>query len=132
MSTPMTSQQILDKVLAESIAPLPSQAGYAKALAEIFSLHLRKNILMDDGFSPDELPSLSSLVVAPTGQGKTFLLRKMTECLGINLITVDCSTPVAENYNSNILRPCEWGKITKLLIKRNVEDIKKTYGLSND
>lgn len=34
--------------------------------------------------------------------------------------------------NSNIPRPCEWGKITKFLIKRNVEDIKKTYGLTND
>lgn len=41
---------------------------------------------------------MSAIVVAPTGQGKTFLLRKMAEVLELNLIIVDCSTLAAEGW----------------------------------
>lgn len=93
----ITSEQILKKTL-QYVAPLPSQQGYAKALASIFAMHIHRNELIDDGFSPDELPATSALVVAPTGQGKTFLLRKMAETLGLNIIIIDCSTVAAEGW----------------------------------
>ena len=96
----ITSRQILERTLA-SIAPLPSQMEYAKELATIISMHLHKNQLMDQGFSADALPSPSAIVVAATGQGKTFLIRKMTECLGINLITIDCSSLAAEGWKGS-------------------------------
>lgn len=91
------TEKILEKTM-QVVAPLPSQAAYAKSLATIFSMHLRKNILMDEGFSADELPSPSAVVVAPTGQGKTYLPRKMAEVLGLNLIIIDCSTLSAEGW----------------------------------
>lgn len=53
---------------------------------------------MDEGYLTDDLPNMSAIVVAPTGQGKTFLLRKMAESVGLNLITVDCSTLAAEGW----------------------------------
>ena len=61
-------------------------------------MHIHKNKLMDQGYLPDDLPSLSAIVVAPTGQGKTYLLRKMAENLDLNLITIDCSTLAAEGW----------------------------------
>lgn len=98
----ITSTQILEDTLRR-VAPLPSQQGYAKALASIFALHIQRNQLIDDGFSPDELPSASAIVVAPTGQGKTYLLRKMAQCLDLNVITIDCASLVAEGYKGAAL-----------------------------
>lgn len=80
------------------IAPLPSQEGYARALASILSMHIHRNELMDDGFSADDLPQVSALVVAPTGQGKTYIFRKMAEAVGQNVVTIDCSTLAAEGW----------------------------------
>ena len=69
-----------------------------KNLAMILAMHINRNLLMDDGYTPDDLPAPSAIIVAPTGQGKTFLLRKMVKALELNLITVDCSTLVGESY----------------------------------
>ena len=98
----LTSAKILEQTLRR-VAPLPSQQSYAKALAAIFAMHIHRNELMDDGFSPDELPAASAIVVAPTGQGKTFLIRKMAQYLDINVITIDCSTLVAEGFKGAAL-----------------------------
>lgn len=92
-----TGKRILEETL-KHVAPLPSQKEYARALASIFAMHIHRNTLIDDGFAADELPAPSAIVVAPTGQGKTFLIRKMAECLDLNVITVDCSTLVPEGY----------------------------------
>ena len=67
------TETILEETLRH-VAPLPSQLGYARALASIFSMHIYRNLLIDDGTPPDELPTPSAVVVAPTGQGKTFLI----------------------------------------------------------
>ena len=93
----VTTAEILEKV-KDHVAPLPSQEGYMKSLAVLLAMHMNRNRLIDDGYAPDDLPVPSAIVVAPTGQGKTFLLRKMVKMLHLNLITVDCSTLVGENY----------------------------------
>lgn len=93
----ITSKYIMEQTL-RFVAPLPSQAEYARELATIFSMHLHKNQLMDKGFPADTIPSPSAIVVASTGQGKTFLIRKMAECLDLNLITIDCSSLAAEGW----------------------------------
>lgn len=93
----VTTTEILEKV-KDHIAPLPSQEGYMKSLAGLLAMHMNRNTLIDDGYAPDDLPVPSAIVVAPTGQGKTFLLRKMVKTLDLNLIMVDCSTLVGENY----------------------------------
>ena len=98
----ITASRIMEDLL-KRVAPLPSQAAYAQSLASIFSMHIHRNELIDDGFSPDELPAPSAVVVAPTGQGKTFLIRKMAECLNLNVITVDCSTLTPEGWKGSAL-----------------------------
>lgn len=80
------------------VAPLPCQEEYLRQLASIMSFHIHRNHLMDEGYLADDLPMVSALVVAPTGQGKTYLLRKMAEVLDLNLITIDCSTLCAEGW----------------------------------
>lgn len=93
----ITSEAIFARTM-EKVAPLPCQREYLKQLASIFSFHIHKNRLMDEGYLTDDLPTMSALIVAPTGQGKTFLLRKMAETLKINLIVIDCSTLAAEGW----------------------------------
>lgn len=92
-----TTEKIYQRTM-QQVAPLPSQAAYARNLATIISMHIHRNQLIDDGVSPDELPAPSAVVVAPTGQGKTYLIRKMTECVGLNTIIVDCGTLAAEGW----------------------------------
>lgn len=82
----------------KQVAPLPCQKEYLRQLAAIMSFHLHRNELMDTGMTMDELPAPSAVVVAPTGQGKTFLLRKMAEVAKINVIVVDGSTLAAEGW----------------------------------
>jgi len=73
---------------------LPLSFADAKEKSQI-----NRNLLLDEGgYAPDTLPVPSCLVVARTGQGKTYLLRKMVKALDLNLITVDCSTLVGESY----------------------------------
>ena len=93
----VTTAEILEKVKGH-VAPLPCQEGYMKSLASLLALHMNRNLLIDNGFAPDDLPAPSAIVVAPTGQGKTYLLRKMVKVLNLNLITVDCSTLVGESF----------------------------------
>lgn len=93
----ITAEWILRETM-QHIAPLPSQQGYARALATILSMHIHRNELMDAGISADQLPVTAALVVAPSGQGKTYLFRKMAEVLGQNVVTIDCSTLTAEGW----------------------------------
>lgn len=93
----ITSDEIFEKTL-KVVAPLPCQEEYLRQLATIVSFHIHRNHLMDEGYLTDDLPPVSALVVAPTGQGKTYLLRKMAETVGLNLITIDCSTLSAEGW----------------------------------
>lgn len=76
-----TCDELYD-MLMKKVAPLPCQETYARALAMIFSMHLRKNALMDVGFEPEDLPNVSAIVVAPSGQGKTFLMKQMAQLAG--------------------------------------------------
>jgi len=96
-SKTITSDEILEKT-RKAVAPLPCQEEYLRQLATIVSFHIHRNHLMDEGYLADDLPPVSALVVAPTGQGKTYLLRKMAETVGLNLITIDCSTLSAEGW----------------------------------
>lgn len=92
-----TADAIFERTM-RTVAPLPCQKAYLKQLASIMSFHIHRNHLMDEGYLVDDLPPMSAIVIAPTGQGKTFLLRKMAEAIDLNLITVDCSTLAAEGW----------------------------------
>lgn len=87
----------------KQIAPLPCQKEYLRQLSSLMSFHKHRNELLDRGLSVDDLPAPSAVVVAPTGQGKTFLLRKMAEAARINCIIVDGSTLAAEGWRGAAL-----------------------------
>ena len=93
----ITSDDIFERT-RKMVAPLPCQEEYLRQLASILSFHIHRNHLIDEGYLTDDLPPMSAIVVAPTGQGKTFLLRKMAEAAELNLITIDCSTLAAEGW----------------------------------
>ena len=87
----MTANEIFDKAMV-TMSPLPSQVSCVRDLAAIFSFHLTKVELMDAGFSADELPQQHAIMVAPTGAGKTYLLRHIARACGVNLICLDGSS----------------------------------------
>lgn len=87
----MTADEIYEKTM-RTVAPLPCQESYARELAAIFAFHIKKNALMDAGFSADSLPYQGAVVVAPTGTGKTFLLKAAAKILKVNTIIIDCGS----------------------------------------
>lgn len=93
----LTGEEIFKRTM-RNVAPLPCQEAYLRQLASILSFHIHRNHLLDEGYLTDDLPNMSAIVVAPTGQGKTFLLRKVAEAAELNLITIDCSTLAAEGW----------------------------------
>lgn len=86
------------QIAHKAVAILPSQATYLCDLAPILSGHLRRANLITQGFTPSQLPAFSALIVAPTGTGKTYLLKQLTRRLGINLIVLDCSSLAREGW----------------------------------
>ena len=64
------------------------------------------------------MPAPSAVVVAPTGQGKTYLIRKMAECVGLNTIIVDCGTLAAEGWKGIAVVESE-STICKVILDTN-------------
>lgn len=91
------ADEIYNKLMDE-IAPMPCQQAYAEQLSSIFAYHDRKNMLIDAGFSPDSIPYQGGLVVAPTGQGKTYLLKAAAKILNTNVICLDASSISHEGW----------------------------------
>ena len=93
----MTANEIFEKAMA-TMSPLPGQESCARDLAAIFSFHLAKQELMDAGFSAEELPQQHAIMVAPTGAGKTYLLRHIARVCGVNLICMDGSSMARDGW----------------------------------
>lgn len=87
----MTADEIFERAMT-TMASLPSQESCARDLAAIFSFHLAKMELMDAGFGADELPQQHAIMVAPTGSGKTYLLRHIAKACGVNVVFMDGSS----------------------------------------
>lgn len=118
----ISSDEIFEQLML-NVAPLPCQNSYARNLATIFSMHLKKNELIEAGFPAEYLPCESAIVVAPTGQGKTFLVRQMAKALGINLIVIDCSSLCHEGWKGSSLSQ-------QLIAAKHAVDDKKAFARS--
>ena len=55
-------------------------------------MHLTRVKAIENGVKPNSLPTVSMLVVAETGCGKTYVASQMAKASGVNFITIDCST----------------------------------------
>lgn len=93
----MSADEIFDKAMT-SMAPLPSQESCARQLSSIFSCHLTNVALMDAGLYADELPRQHAIMVAPTGVGKTYLLRHIAAACGVNMIFMDGSSLARDGW----------------------------------
>lgn len=97
-----TADELYSRLL-DKVAPLPCQENYARQLCNLVAYHCRKNTLIDLGIPVDELPYQGALVIAPTGQGKTYLLRTIAKIVDINVIMMDASTLSHEGWKGNTL-----------------------------
>ena len=97
-----TADELYSKLM-EKAAPLPCQENYARQLCNLVAYHCRKNTLIDLGIPVDDLPYQGALVIAPTGQGKTYLLRTIAKLIDINVIILDASGLAHEGWKGNTL-----------------------------
>lgn len=92
------SAREIQEILYQEIVPADFQKNFIKEISSIYSYHIKRHKLIESGYSKDLLPFLSAIIVAPTGSGKTFILKKMAELNGINLISIDGSTLAKEGW----------------------------------
>ena len=97
-----STEEIYHQLLSR-VAPLPSQQQYARDLCAMMAQHINRNTLIEMGMSIYDLPSQSALILGRTGTGKTFLLRKLCEMLGLGYLAVDCSALSREGWKGESL-----------------------------
>lgn len=119
MQNKLLSADEIYQLALTKIAPLPCQESYLRELSAIVAFHIRKNALIDKGFQPSELPCQSAIVVAPTGAGKTFVLRELAKMLDLNTIILDCSSMSRDGWKG-----ASFGQ-QLLASKKECKDLKK-------
>lgn len=99
----LSADEIYNMTVRTLLVPLQCQERYARQLASLLSMHLKRSALMEYGFPAESLPSCSAIIVSGTGQGKSFILRQMAKTIGVNLIVVDASTLAKETWKGATL-----------------------------
>lgn len=97
----LTAQQIIEK--ASRIIPLESQKESVLDIASIISLHLKRLKAIELGTEVDDLPSISQLIIASTGSGKTYLISQLAKAAGIGFYTIDASSITPSGYKGTNL-----------------------------
>ena len=96
-----STEEIIERA-KEKIIPLNSQQETINNITALLSLHLKKLNALENGAETDFLPTLSELIIAPTGSGKTYLISKLAEAANLPFYTIDCSMLLASGENSHI------------------------------
>lgn len=74
------------------LAPLNSQKEYRLQCATFIALHnMRVRAIEQYGISPSAVPTLSMLLIAPTGCGKSYVTSQIAKASGRKVLTLDCS-----------------------------------------
>ena len=83
----------IDEILSRTsnLVLLENQKAYREHLAQFIRMHLLRVEAIGNGKPVASLPIISSLVIASSGTGKSFLMSEIAKAAGINVITVDCS-----------------------------------------
>lgn len=85
-----TIQNIIDST--SFLAPLNSQKEYRLQCATFIQMHnMRIRAIEQYGIASCALPTLSMLLVAPTGCGKSYVTKQIAEASGRKVLTIDCS-----------------------------------------
>ena len=86
----LTSNAII-QAAKEKIVFLPNQEQAVQNIATILSMHLKRVKAIENGVAPSMLPSISQLIIASTGSGKTFLISQLAKAAGLEFHTIDAS-----------------------------------------
>lgn len=63
-----------------------------RQLGVLAALYLNRCMRVAEGVDFDELPPINIFITGPTGSGKTYMLRKLADCLGVPFVRIDCSS----------------------------------------
>lgn len=98
----LSANEITDKVKSQ-IVILDSQRQALNELASTISLYLKRLRAIDSGMDADTLPKISQLVIAPTGCGKTFLIKNLAKAAELDFILIDASALTPSGYKGDNL-----------------------------
>lgn len=92
----LTASQILKRT--DNLALLDNQKDYREQLAAFIRMHTMRCRSIASGVNPATLPTVSMLLIASTGSGKTFVTSRLAEAAGVSVISVDCSCLSREGW----------------------------------
>ena len=84
-----TIKNMLDST--KFLAPLNSQKEYRVKCATFIQMHnMRIKAIEQYGIDSCALPTLSMLLIAPTGSGKSYVTKQIATASGRKVLTIDC------------------------------------------
>lgn len=99
----LTANEILDKAKDDMVL-LPSQESFRNNVATLLSMHLAKVKGMEEqGFKFNQLPSTFAFVVAPTGTGKSYILKTLAKASGMNISFINSTQITPTGYKGKNL-----------------------------
>jgi len=98
----LTAEQIVERA-RDKMVFLDSQKDTVWHIASIISLHLRRLASIEAGINPKDLPRISTLYLAGSGTGKTYLLKTLAQVADCDLFVCDSSNITPSGYRGQNL-----------------------------
>ena len=100
-----TPTELLDRA-SQRMIPLKCQEQAQRKIATLISMHLNKIQALNEGAEACELVSNRAFLVAPTGCGKSYIVRSLAEVSGLSFITFDCAAITLTGWRGKNLNNC--------------------------
>lgn len=100
-----TPTELLERA-SQRMIPLECQKRAQRQIATLISMHLNKIQALNEGAEACELVSNSAFLVAPTGCGKSYIVRSLAEVSGLSFITFDCASITLTGWRGKNLNNC--------------------------
>ena len=97
------------KRASQRMIPLECQKQAQGKIATLISMHLNKIQALNEGAEACELVSNSAFLVAPTGCGKSHIVRSLAEVSGLSFAVVDCTSITQTGVRGKNLSHCLTG-----------------------
>ena len=113
----------IDEILSRTsnLVLLENQKEYREHLVQFIRMHLLRVEAIGNGKPVASLPIISSLVIASSGTGKSFLMSEIAKAAGINVITVDCSNLSRAGWKGVNLGTLLYSELKRLKDKEKFE-----------
>lgn len=103
-----TPTELLERA-SQRMIPLTCQKQAQQQIATLISMHLNKIQALNEGAEACELVSNSAFLVAPTGCGKSYIVRSLAEVSGLSFAVVDCTSITQTGVRGKNLSHCLTG-----------------------